>query len=357
MYTKIFIISIISLFLPSKKVKATFDAKEDAIVIKNLRCISNKDCNISVYFGKVTKTTNQPKIIGEFTTLRTKITFKSKYGFSSGTTYTVLLRSKKQVHRFVINTPKINSKPTTYVKNVYPTSDRLPMNLLKFYIEFSAPMRTGNAFEHIHLYKIPEGKLESEAFLVTAEELWNPDKTRVTIFFDPGRIKRGVQPNLQLGLPLVEGNKYQLVIDKEWLDINDVILTKEFKKIFDVVAVDRDSPSQENWKIDFPITKNKSPIKIDFNETIDYGLLHSAIVIVDETNSHIEGEIVLSDKESKWQFIPRKKWLKGNYKMIINAWLEDVSGNNLNRKFDVNLNSENDAPKNIKEIQIPFRIN
>lgn len=357
MYIKIFIISFLSLFYSSTNVSVFFDVKEDVIVIENLPCISANDCVISVYYGEVSKKTIQPKIIGKLTKSDTAITFKSKYGFSKGTSYTVLIVSKNDTQRFLVHTPKSIYKPSTYIKNIYPTSSQLPMNQLKFYIEFSAPMRLGNVFENIHLYKLPEGKLESEAFLVTAEELWNPDKTRVTIFFDPGRIKRGVQPNLQLGLPLVEGNKYKLVIDKSWLDVNDVKLTKGFEKIFDVVSVDRESPSAENWKIDFPKTKNKSAIKIDFKEAMDFGLLHSAIVIVDHENRYVEGVIKLSDNESKWMFTPKNKWLKGNYKMIINAWLEDLSGNNLNRKFDVNLNSKRDTPKNIKEVQIPFKIN
>lgn len=356
MYIKIFIISISLFFLPSKNVEVIFDVKKDAIIIQNLTCITLEECNISVYFGKVAKTTNQSKIIGKLSKSDTKITFTSKYGFSKGTTYTVLIRSKKQTHRFVVNTPKNNLKASTYIKNVYPTSSLLPMNQLKFYIEFSAPMRLGNAFEHIHLYKLPEETLESEAFLVTTEELWNPEKTRVTIFFDPGRIKRGVQPNLQLGLPLVEGNRYKFVVDKDWLDINDVKLTKGFEKIFEVVSVDRESPSLENWKINFPKTKNKLPIKIDFKEAMDFGLLHSAIEIVDERNRYVEGVIKLSENENKWMFTPQKQWLKGNYKLIINAWLEDLSGNNLNRKFDVNLNSKSDTPKNIKELIVPFTI-
>ena len=357
MYIKGLFILIVSFFSSSVNIDVFFDEKQDLIVIKNLPCISSNTCNIAVYFGEVTKTTKQPEIIGKYRKLSNSISFKSKYGFSKGATYTVLITSKNQIQRFVVKTPKENLKPSTYIKNVYPTSDHLPMNLLKFYIEFSAPMKTGNAFENIHLYKLPEGKLESEAFLVTAEELWNPEKTRVTIFFDPGRIKRGVQPNLQLGLPLVEGNRYKLVLDKKWLDVNDVKLIKGFEKIFDVVSVDRESPNTEVWKIDFPKSKNKSPIKIDFKEIMDFGLLNSAIVIVDEKNRYVEGKIKLSNYEREWMFTPNNKWQKGSYKLVVNAWLEDVSGNNLNRKFDVNLNDKNDSPKNINEVLIHFKIN
>jgi len=345
--------------MPSNNISVSYNTALEAIVINGFdlnKATSFYD--VSVYFGEVPSNADMPKIIGISKCIDSQLFFKSKYGFSTGASYTVLVKNNSnKEQRFIIKVPEIKLDPSTYIKNVYPTSSILPMNQLKFYIEFSAPMRLGNAFEHIHLYKLPENKLESEAFLVTADELWNPEKTRVTVFFDPGRIKRGVQPNLQLGLPLVEGNTYKLIIDKGWLDVNDVKLTKGFEKIFDVVSVDRESPSPENWKIKFPKTKNKSPIKIDFKEVMDFGLLHSAIIIVDEENRFVDGTIKLSENERKWSFTPENKWLIGNYKMIINTWLEDLSGNNLNRKFDVNLNSKNDEPKNIKEVIIPFEIN
>ena len=349
-----------SLAIPEVAISAHYNETIEDIVILGLEDFESKKTNtfVSVYYGEVNINTEQSKVLGISKILNENFVFKSKYGFSNGASYTVFVKRDSNVElRFIVKVPEIKIKPSTYIKNVYPTSSKLPMNQLKFYIEFSAPMRLGNAFEHIHLYKLPEGKLESEAFLVTAEELWNSNKTRVTIFFDPGRIKRGVQPNLQLGLPLIEGNTYRLVIDKEWLDINDVNLIKGFEKTFDVISVDRESPSPENWKIYFPNAKNKSPIKIDFKEAMDFGLLHSAIAIVDENNNYVEGITRLSENENKWMFTPKREWLKGNYKMIINAWLEDLSGNNLNRKFDVNLNSENDKPKNIKEVIIPFEIN
>lgn len=345
--------------IPSSDINVSYNSGMDAIVINGFDSNEARSYyDVSIYFGQVPSNPDIPEILGNYKYVDSQYFFKSKYGFSIGASYTVFVKSNSNVEqRFIVMVPETKLKPSTYIKNVYPTSSKLPMNQLKFYIEFSAPMRLGNAFEHIHLYKLPEGKLESEVFLVTAEELWNPEKTRVTIFFDPGRIKRGVQPNLQLGLPLVSGNTYKLVIDKEWLDVNDVKLTKGFEKTFDVVSVDRKSPNSENWKIDFPKTKNKSHLKIDFKEAMDFGLLHSAIAIVDERNRRVEGVIKLFKNESKWTFTPKKKWLIGNYKMIINAWLEDLSGNNLNRKFDVNLNSENDTPKNIKELIIPFEIN
>ncbi len=344
---------------PSSAINVSYNIELDAIVINGFDSNEARPYyDVSVYFGEVLSKLNVPKIIGIFKCVDSQFFFKPKYGFSAGASYTVFFKSISNVEeRFIVKVPEINLEPSTYIKNLYPTSSKLPMNQLKFYIEFSAPMRLGNAFEHIRLYKMPEVKLEADAFFVTTEEFWNPNKTRLTILFDPGRIKRGIASNLQLGLPLVKGCNYKLIIDDAWLDHNDVKLINGYEKQFEVTSVDRESPNPETWNIIFPKTENKAPIRIDFKEAMDYGLLHSSIAIADDENTIIEGEIKLLDNESKWEFTPKHNWLHGDYKIMIDGWLEDLSGNNLNRKFDVNLNSENDKPKNIKEVIIPFEIN
>ena len=39
----------------------------------------------------------------------------------------------------------------------------------------------------------------SDAFLPLDADFWNDDRTRYTVFFDPGRVKRGILPNRQMG--------------------------------------------------------------------------------------------------------------------------------------------------------------
>ena len=41
------------------------------------------------------------------------------------------------------------ARPATVVDAVDPPGDRLPENLLKFYLHFSAPMGRGEAYEHV----------------------------------------------------------------------------------------------------------------------------------------------------------------------------------------------------------------
>ena len=44
------------------------------------------------------------------------------------------------------------------------------------------------------------------------------------MFFDPGRQKRGILPNQQMGRSLEPGQRYTLVVDREWRDGNGLPL-------------------------------------------------------------------------------------------------------------------------------------
>ena len=96
--------------------------------------------------------------------------------------------------------------PSTVVREIYPTADVVPMNLLRMYVEFSAPMSGGRSYEFVKLYA--EGTRSSRSRFSPpggAVELWDPEHTRLTILFDPGRIKRDLKPHEEMGLPLRDG--------------------------------------------------------------------------------------------------------------------------------------------------------
>ncbi len=107
--------------------------------------------------------------------------------------------------------------PVTKITNVYPTTDQLPENHLKFYLHFSAPMGRGEAYRHVHLLDA-EGHELTAVFLELGEELWDREMRRFTLLFDPGRVKRGLTPREELGPVLEAGHDYTLVIDRDWPD-------------------------------------------------------------------------------------------------------------------------------------------
>src|SRR5207302_1594426 len=110
----------------------------------------------------------------------------------------------------VVGLPKPQTPPTKLVQ-VYPTADVLPENQLKFYLHFSAPMSRGEAYRRVHLIG-EDGKEVETPFLELEEELWDGEGTRFTLFFHPGRVKRGLKPREEVGPTLEEGKRYTLVV-------------------------------------------------------------------------------------------------------------------------------------------------
>ena len=68
------------------------------------------------------------------------------------------------------------------------------------------------------------GKEVKDPFLPLDAEFFNDDRTRYTVFFDPGRQKRGIAPIADMGRSLTEGKSYTLVVDAEWRDGNGLPL-------------------------------------------------------------------------------------------------------------------------------------
>jgi hypothetical protein len=96
--------------------------------------------------------------------------------------------------------------PTTRVLSVTPSAEIWPENILKLYITFSAPMRIGVALDNIRI-RDANGAVLGGLFVEIDRELWDTEGRRLTVLFDPGRIKRGLVDNINEGPPLVAGER------------------------------------------------------------------------------------------------------------------------------------------------------
>jgi hypothetical protein len=223
-----------------------------------------------------------------------------------------------------------------HVEEIFPTAARLPSNLLRFYIVFSAPMSSGEAHTRLRLVD-DRGQAVPGAFLELEEELWDPSGRRLTVLLDPGRIKRGLRANLESGAPLVEGRRYRLEVDASWRDAHGRPLVRGYAKAFEAVAADRTSPDVEAWVLAPPASDTRQPLVARFPEPLDRALLASALTIVDAAGHVVDGQVGVASGEREWSFTPRDPWSGGRHELRIAAELEDVAGNNLRRVFDVDL--------------------
>jgi hypothetical protein len=253
--------------------------------------------------------------------------------------------------------PRKPAQTTTQVAAIYPTSDHLPENLLRFYLSFTAPMSRGEAYRRITLVDDAAGKPVDAAFLELDEELWSPDGTRFTLVFDPGRVKRGLKPREELGPILEAGKAYSLVIDREWPDAMGNPLKAGFRKRFHVGQPDETSPDLKTWRVHCPPAHSREPLEIRFPEPLDHALLHRLIRVMDEKSRALPGQIAIGETECRWQFVPVSPWRQGNYRLEVGTELEDVAGNSVARPFEVDVAGPISGQVTSRTVDLPFQIN
>lgn len=229
--------------------------------------------------------------------------------------------------------PKPPARPATTVAAVYPSGEALPANLLKFYICFSAPMTRGDSHARVRLVDGDDRDVP-DAFLELGDELWDSRGMRLTLLFDPGRVKRGLKPHEDVGAPLVEGRRYALVIDDEWLDAQGRPLAHKFIKTFRVTAPDREQPDPARWRLALPPPGTRQPLSVNFDEPLDHALVEHMLAIRDEAGRNIAGQVAIDGHEMRWQFQPEELWQSGVYKLFIDAATEDRAGNSVGRAFE-----------------------
>jgi hypothetical protein len=220
-----------------------------------------------------------------------------------------------------------------HVTGIFPSSDDVPENQLRMYIHFSGPMGRRGGLEQVSLLD-DRGTPVVDPFLPVDGELWNADRTRYTVFFDPGRQKRGILPNREMGFSLAAGHRYTLVIDREWIDGNGNPLRESFRKPFHVTAPDLAPLDPKRWTIVPPREGTRDAISVTFPEPLDHGLLMRAVG-VRRDGAALVGEVRVDANETRWTMIPNEPWRPGDYALIALGILEDLAGNRIGRPFEV----------------------
>ena len=116
-----------------------------------------------------------PPLLGSYDIHGNVLTFVPRFPLQAGRRYRVVfdtgMGSGSRERTFDV--PETDNSAPTVVEEVYPTSDLLPENQLKFYLRFSAPMSRGEAYLRVHLLD-ESGKRIALPFLELDQELWDP---------------------------------------------------------------------------------------------------------------------------------------------------------------------------------------
>ena len=237
---------------------------------------------------------------------------------------------------------------------IYPSTDTVPENILKMYLRFSEPMVEGKSLRYIHLLN-EKGDTLKGTFLDLQPELWNTGGTMLTLWFDPGRVKRDLIPNQEQGIPILKNERYTLVIDGDWKSKSGKEMGKAFVKNFSVKERDEMIPGIDSWLLQTPKSNTQDKLIINFLQQLDYSLIQSSIQIKNQHGNLIDGDFTVMENERGIQFIPKEKWKKNTYTLEVETKLEDLAGNNLLRPFDRDITKVS-APTEAKYVQRKFEI-
>ena len=194
-------------------------------------------------------------------------------------------------------------------------------------------MARGRIYRGIALFD-EAGNRVPDPFLEIEQELWDAETSRLTLFFHPGRIKRGLVPNRERGLALKPGQRYRLVIDRQLRDASGNSMLRDFEKEIRVLPVDRKSPDIDQWRLQAPHAGERGPLQLTFDEPLDEALLQRMLPVIDEQGRRVPGQITVTQGERQWSFRPELPWREGRYRIEANPRLEDRAGNQLTRLFE-----------------------
>jgi hypothetical protein len=234
---------------------------------------------------------------------------------------------------------------TTEVVSIHPSAGDVPLNLLKIYVQFSAPMSEGEAAGAVNVRRADTGEVLDGTFLPMDPELWDRHRRRLTLLLDPGRIKRGLAPHEEAGYPLAEGIPVVVEVDAGFRDAFGRPLVAGAQRRYQVGAALRSPVDPAQWCCEAPSAGSNGPLTIRFDRPLDRALLEHCLVV-----SGVDGECSVGPGERSWQFVPSRPWRPGRHTVTVDPRLEDLAGNSLVRVFDRDLTE----PEHVSAVAVEF---
>jgi hypothetical protein len=360
---------------PAKSPLARFEVRGlRPDVLEELRKLRHDDPRWSSIFGVFVPagiSIDQPPMLGAYEFAGEAVRFKPRFPLDRGITYRAVFDGRKVPGGFG-NAVRLDESfmlssspagPPASVVAIYPSAGELPENLLRFYVQFSAPMSQGGSYGFVSLRDSTGAEIE-RPFLELPQELWSPDGTRITLLLEPGRVKHGLVPRAELGPILSAGRSYMLTVDAKWPDAEGRPLKESARKTFRAVKADAAQPDPRLWKIDPPLAGSREPLSVRFPKPLDQAMLQHMLRVVylravpgaSPVRSEVVGRVRIADEEKAWSIEPRDPWPAGRYALTASTKLEDPAGNSIGRPFEVDLNRSQPAQKAAAAVQIEFNV-
>ena len=296
---------------------------------------------------RVDRTDTLPPVAGAFITDGDATHFVARFPFVDGPTYALVVApaGPDDTPALVTTLQRTVRRrtPVTQVVAVYPTAPVVPLNLLRMYVSFSAPMSEGWGATEVQVNRADTGEPMRDVFYRGQAELWDSERRRLTLLLDPGRIKRGLPPHEASGYPLIEGVPFVLSIDG-FRDASGLPLRAGVTRRYDVGPPIRSRVDPDDWSLVVPAAGSHDPLVIEFGRPLDQALLEHGLLVCAGSGAVISGEFAASPGELSSEFSPDDRWREGGYTLGVDPRLEDVAGNSTMRPFDRDLMLSDDDP-------------
>jgi hypothetical protein len=298
-----------------------------------------------------------PPLLGASSRENGTLLFRPRFPLEPGLRYRAVYRDSGGATPFIeiFTIPKDVAGPATKLERIDPTADQVPENLLKLYLNFSAPMSRGEAYRFVRLMDEKGRKVELP-FLEIEQELWDRDTRRLTLLFDPGRVKRDLVPHNETGSPLRAGASYTLAVDRGFPDARGNPLESETRKAFRVGPPDYDPPRTSDWRVAPPKAGAREPLVVTFPDPLDRALLDRVIEILGPSGERLPGTTSIEAHETRWSFTPSDRWKAGDYTVRALSILEDLAGNSLRQKFEVDRSEPKESRSSHTVESVKFKI-
>ena len=279
------------------------------------------------------------------------VCFVPRFAFADGTTYHVVVDG---VPSASLLRPRPDRPATTEVVEIHPTATRVPRNLLRLYVRFSAPMSEGYAARHVRLVD-EAGEEMKGALLPTQHELWDAGRGRLTVLLDPARIKRGLVAHEEAGYPLRSGAPFRVVVDEGFRDAQGCNLRGPAERRYDVGAEERRRVEPDGWAVRVPSHHTCEPLDVGFGRPLDHALVGRCLHVVGPDGRPVDGLPEVGPEEQAWRLTPRANWAPGPHQLVIDPVLEDLAGNSVCRVFDRDLTRPEDEPRETRPVVVTFQ--
>ena len=271
------------------------------------------------------------------------LTFVPRYPLRPGLCYVMAVHTGEGAEQHLtFRLPAARAEPTARVLAIYPSGDRLVRNQLKLYVQFSAGMSEGQAARHVRLVRADSGEAIESPF-VAEPELWDRERRRLTLLFDPGRLKRGLRSHEEAGYPLQEGVPVRVLVDEGFRDATGAPLRERFEQRYEVDGDLRARVDPRNWERRLPAAGTAEALGVRFDRPLDHALLQHALEVSDGAGRPVPGRPEIGASERSWTFTPAAPWPAGEYRLAVDPRLEDLAGNSIARVFDRDLERD-EAP-------------